>query len=233
MTYFQYHPAVLQAHPHIQGGIIRAAQVHNAPTPPDLQALYMAEQGAVKARIGTQSLSELPSLAGWRAAFRRFGVDPTQYRSAAESLLRRLTKKGDIPMINTLVDAGNLISIRYGLPVAVLDLAQINGTITVQPATGSETFVDLHETEPVHPEAGEVIFIDPQGHVVARRWCWRQSATSAASLTTTEALITIEAQHPGSAAEVSAAVNDLTVLLATYAGGQYTHALINASQPAF
>ena len=39
-------------------------------------------------------------------------------RSAAEALLRRLTKQGSIPSINTLVDIGNLVSIRYALPVA-------------------------------------------------------------------------------------------------------------------
>ena len=46
-------------------------------------------------------------------AIRGFGVDPTQYRSAAEALLRRLSKSGEIPSINALVDLGNLVSIRY------------------------------------------------------------------------------------------------------------------------
>jgi DNA/RNA-binding domain of Phe-tRNA-synthetase-like protein len=62
-----------------------------------LEAAYRAEQQAVIARIGSRPLSEIESLAAWRSAFRAFGVEPTQYRSAAEALLRRLTKKGDIP----------------------------------------------------------------------------------------------------------------------------------------
>ena len=73
------------------------------------------------ARIGETPLSELPTLAAWRRAFRAFGVDPTAYRSAAEALLRRLTKQGSIPSINALVDIGNLVAIRYGLPVAMFD----------------------------------------------------------------------------------------------------------------
>ena len=44
--------------------------------------------------IGGQPLGTVPSLAAWRRAFTAFGVEPTRYRSAAEALLRRLTKHG-------------------------------------------------------------------------------------------------------------------------------------------
>ena len=49
----------------------------------------------------------------------------------ALALLRRLTKKGDIPSINAVVDICNLVSIRYALPVAAFDLAAITGGVTV------------------------------------------------------------------------------------------------------
>jgi len=56
-----------------------------------------------------------------RKLFRGFGVEPTQYRSAAEALLRRLTKQGGLPSVGTLVDLANLVSIRFALPVAVFE----------------------------------------------------------------------------------------------------------------
>jgi threonine/homoserine/homoserine lactone efflux protein len=74
----------------------------------------------------------------------------SQYRNAAEALLRRLAKHGDIPTINTLVDIGNLVSIRYAMPVAVFDQANIaGGSITVRFATGAELFTDLGSTDVV------------------------------------------------------------------------------------
>src|SRR5260370_7150285 len=88
----------------------------NGPTPKDLQAAFQAEQQATLQRVGTTPLSQVESLAAWRSAFRSFDVDPTQYRSAAEALLRRLTKKGEIPSINLLVDLGNLCHIPYQFP---------------------------------------------------------------------------------------------------------------------
>jgi DNA/RNA-binding domain of Phe-tRNA-synthetase-like protein len=233
MPYFQYAPELLARYPNIVGGMIWAQGVRNPPAPDDLQELYAEEQKIVIGRIGSGSLSEIPALAAWRSAFRGFGVDPTQYRCAAESLLRRLTKKGDIPFINTLVDIGNLVSIRYALPIAIVDFRDVAGGLTAHFADGSEPFVDLHETEVAHPEPGEVVFTDNGKHVVARRWCWRQSSSSAANEATTNCLITIEAHHLNGDADVRAAVNDILALLAQYAGGTYQHTILNTGNPVF
>jgi len=126
MSTFQYHADILARYPSIVGGVILAQDMTNNPTPESLQTAYLAEQKSILQRIGDTPLSQISSLAAWRNVFRSFGIEPTQYRSAAEALLRRLTKKGDIPNINTLVDIGNLVSIRYALPVAVLVLAMLS-----------------------------------------------------------------------------------------------------------
>ena len=212
--------------------MIVARGLTNPPTPEALRERYLDEQAAVKARIGAKPLSELPTLSAWRRAISAFGVSPTKYRSAAESLLRRLTKKGDIPCINTLVDIGNLVSIRYGLPVAIFDTRQIAAPITVRYADGSEHFTDLGSDKIVQPEPGEVIFSDEENMVVARRWCWRQSATSAAKESTTDAIITVEAHHAGGHGDIEKALTDLTALLEEYAGGRQACAVLNAGNPA-
>ncbi len=172
------------------------------------------------------------ALAAWRGAFREFGVDPTQYRSAAESLLRRLTKKGDIPSINTLVDLCNLVSIRYALPAAVFDTRALHGTLTVHFADGTERYTTLGQEEVDHPEQGEVVFSDETGLVMARRWCWRQSEQSAAQPDTTTAIITIEAHHADARGDIESALHDLLALLRSYAGGNYTPDILNATRPA-
>lgn len=216
MALFQYDPPVLDRFPAIVGGVIWVRGLRGGPTPPPLRDVYLAEQRAVLERLGDTALSELPSLSAWRRVFTGFGVKPTQYRSAAEALLRRLTKQGDIPSLNTLVDLGNLVSIRYALPVAILDLAATTGAITVTLAQGNERFTPLGEAEVEHPEPGEVIFVDETRLVSARRWCWRQSEQSAARDTTRDALITVEGHHERAAAEVSAALDDLQALLRAY-----------------
>lgn len=223
---FQYHPEIITRFPNIRGGAIIAEELSNLPTPPDLLEIFINEQKQVRQKIGDQPLSEIASLAAWRAAFRQFGVDPTKYRSAAESLLRRLTKKGDIPSIHALVDLCNLVSIRYALPVAAFDTRSLDGPITVCFASGNETFTAHDSPAPEHPEPGEVIFSDDSGLIVARRWCWKQSLESTADLQTRQAIITVEAQHPGSETDVRAALTDLQDLLKTYVGSKYHSKLV-------
>lgn len=229
---FQYHPTILAQYPAIQAGLLYATGLQNGPTPPALQEQYVAEQALVHAQL-PESLADLPSIAAWRSAFRQFGVNPTKYRCAAEALLRRLGKAGDIPAINTLVDIGNLISIHYGLPVAIFDWRAVTGAVTVRPADGHERFTELGNVAIIQPEAGEVIFVDEADMVLARRWCWRQSAESAAREDSTTVLVVIEAQHDGGAADVAAALRDLQNLFAVYAGGATSVGQLSQVQPSY
>jgi DNA/RNA-binding domain of Phe-tRNA-synthetase-like protein len=234
MAQFQYAPEIVERFPSIVGGVLLADRLDASGTRPDLVEAFAAEQRAVLEQFGETPLSEVPSLNAWRRAFRGFGVDPTAYRSAAEALLRRLTKQGSIPSINTLVDIGNLVSIRYALPVAMFDLVSIADGLTVRVAVGDESFTDLGSGTTEHPEPGEVIFIDAAGHVAARRWCWRQSAESASSTSTTSVLVTVEGHHPEARRDVEAALADLDALVRRYGTVDDTRiGIVDAVSPSF
>jgi DNA/RNA-binding domain of Phe-tRNA-synthetase-like protein len=219
MTYFRYHPDIFVRFPNLVGGVLYLDDLHNQPSPPELQQAFLEEQRRVLERVRDLSPSEIPSLAAWRSAFRAFGVEPTKYRSAAEALLRRLTKKGDIPIINAMVDLYNLISIRYALPMAAFDTHHIHAGVTVCFADGSERFTPHDTPEVEHPDPGEVIFVDEDGLIFARRWCWKQSAESEARLETSRAILTIEAHHADAERDVRAAIDDVLDLLPRYVGG--------------
>ena len=232
MARFSYDPGIIERFPTVVGGAIHATGVHNGPTPPRLATTFGDEMVAVRMRIGETPLSELPTLAAWRKVFRGFGVDPTQYRSAAEALLRRLTKQGELPSIGTLVDLANLVSIRYALPVAVFDQREISGGTIVRFARGDERWADLGASETEHPESGEVIFADEADAVSARRWCWRQSAGSAAREDTTEILVTVEGHHGMAEHDVTRALADLEALLVMHAApATLRSAVLSARDP--
>jgi DNA/RNA-binding domain of Phe-tRNA-synthetase-like protein len=214
---FAYDDAVVKRYPTIRAGVIHATKLANGPSPPELLEEYRAEQQAASERLKATAIADLPQVAAWRRVFTGFGTKPTQHRNAAEALLRRLAKHGDIPTINTLVDIGNLVSIRYAMAVAVFDQANIaGGSTTVRFATGSELFTDLGSTDIFRPDPGEVIFVDTNNVVSARRWCWRQSDQSATSATTENALIVVEGHHETAGRDVESALTDLTSLLASH-----------------
>jgi DNA/RNA-binding domain of Phe-tRNA-synthetase-like protein len=216
---FAYADEVTERFPTIRAGVVHASGLANGPSPAALLDEYRAEQRAARARLEATAIADLPSIAAWRRAFSRFGVKPTQHRNAAEALLRRLAKHGDVPSVNTLVDIGNLVSIRHAMPVAAFDLAGIDGSITVRFAAGDERFTDLGSSGSVSPDPGEVIFVDGDDVVSARRWCWRQSAQSATSQATVEALVVVEGHHDAAGRDVEAALGDLTSLLAAHQPG--------------
>jgi DNA/RNA-binding domain of Phe-tRNA-synthetase-like protein len=213
VTPFRYDPAVLERFPAVRAALVAVDGAHPGPAPPALSAVHTAAQEEVAARLRSQPIADIPLISGWRRAFRAFGTDPTQHRSAPESLLRRLDKGHGIPPINGLVDVGNVVSIRHALPVAVFDVTALDGAITVRLATGSEVFVGIGALEPTHPDAGEVVFVDGGGTVLARRWCWRQSSTAAVGAATTDALFVVEAHHSVGADDVAAAAAELEGLV--------------------
>lgn len=213
---FGYDDAVARRFPAIRAAVIHATGLVNGPSPAALLGEYRAAQEAAAERLAGTAIADIPSIAAWRRVFTQFGAKPTQYRNAAEALLRRLSKQGGIPPVNALTDIGNLVSIRYAMPVAVVDQASVAGAITVRFATGSERFADLGSSGSAAPEPGEVIFTDEDNVVCARRWCWRQSTQSATGPATTSALIVVEGHHETAGQDAAAAAADLTGLLAAH-----------------
>jgi DNA/RNA-binding domain of Phe-tRNA-synthetase-like protein len=152
-------------------------------------------------RLAAKTESELPEIQAWRRAFAAMGLKPTQYRCAAESLLRRFRKEGSLPRLHPLVDLCNAVSLAFAIPVAALDAAEIAWPLEVGYAQGTEDYLTFGgETE--HPAPGEVIFADDAGHAHARRWTNRQSGRSAVRATTSTVLIVAEALHDQAADDV-------------------------------
>lgn len=213
---FSYHPDVIERYPAIRAGVVHAVGLSNGPSPAAMKDEFRAQQRASRSALEGRALSAVPSIVSWRRAFSSFGVKPTQYRNAAEALLRRLVKRGDIPSINLLVDIANLVAIRYALPVAAFDQREVTVATEVRFADGSERFTDLGSGRTEPPQLGEVVFVDRAGLVSARRWCWRQSMQSATSPRTSEALFTVEGHHDRAEEDVVAAASEISGLLREY-----------------
>jgi DNA/RNA-binding domain of Phe-tRNA-synthetase-like protein len=163
-----------------------------------------------KSRLAERPEGEWPEIQAWRRAFSRMGLRPTQYRCAAESLLRRFRREGALPQLHPLVDLCNAVSLAFAIPVAVFDVSKITGHLQVRHAVGDEEYLTF-SGDVEHPDAGEVIFSDQAGRAHARRWTNRQSGLSAVQGSTTAALIVAEAMHASASsdvAELSAAVAD-------------------------
>jgi DNA/RNA-binding domain of Phe-tRNA-synthetase-like protein len=183
-------------------------------------------------RLAQATESELPEIQAWRRAFAAMGLKPTQYRCAAESLLRRFRVQGTLPRLHPLVDLCNAVSLAFAIPVAVFDAAKITDLLQVRYADGDEVYLTF-SGELEHPAPGEVIFADHAGRAHARRWSNRQSAHSAVGNTTTDALIVAEALHGSAASDMSALVTALAGELGELWPIKPATAVLTSSSPRF
>ena len=224
--YFQHSAQIWRDFPAMVPGVLYAEGITaDIPAAAGGQTSTAADRFATiaKSRLATVTAeSELPEIQAWRRAFAALGLKPTQYRCASESLLRRFRKEGSLPALHPLVDLCNAISMAYAIPVAVLDAAQITGSLEVRYATGDEEYLTFAgDTE--HPAPGEVIFADQAGQAHARRWTNRQSGRSAVRATTSTALIVAEALH-------ASAPQDVPDLIATLAAELQTRQTLQTLQ---
>ena len=74
----------------------------------------------------------IPLIKAARDGYKALGKDPSRYRLACESLLRRIVKGNSLYRINNVVDVGNLLSIELFRSTAILDLHKIKGDIKIR-----------------------------------------------------------------------------------------------------
>jgi DNA/RNA-binding domain of Phe-tRNA-synthetase-like protein len=227
--HFQESSAIWADFPELVAGVLFAEGITSDVSVDRQVASFNA---IAQARLATSSEGELPEIRAWRRAFSRMGLKPTQYRCASESLLRRFKREGSLPKTHPLIDLCNAISLAFATPVAVFDVAQIEGSLEVRYACGEETYSTFSgETE--NPDAHEVVFADEAGQAHARRWTNRQSGHSAVRATTSSALIVAEAMHAPAPADVQRLTNTVADELSAIWSTTPKSALLCRSSPRF
>lgn len=79
-----------------------------------------------------EDVINFPLIKEARDGYKALGKDPSRYRLACESLLRRLVKGYGLYRINNVVDVGNLLSIELKRSTAVLDLDKLQGDVKIR-----------------------------------------------------------------------------------------------------
>jgi DNA/RNA-binding domain of Phe-tRNA-synthetase-like protein len=97
-----------------------------------------------------------------RTTFRAMpDMDPTRYRPASESLIRRCLDKGFFS-INPLVDLNNLLSVRLRIPLGIYDLESLQSSVwTYRTGRAGETYFTFSH-QPKNAE-GKLVLADDQG----------------------------------------------------------------------
>lgn len=79
--------------------------------------------------IELAEITQKESIFALRRLYRELGKDPSRYRSSVEALMRRVAQNKDFYAINTVVDAGNLLSLSLECPIGIYDADEIKGQV--------------------------------------------------------------------------------------------------------
>jgi DNA/RNA-binding domain of Phe-tRNA-synthetase-like protein len=85
----------------------------------------------------------IPLIKEARDAYKKLKKDPSRYRLACESLLRRLVKGNGLYLINNVVDTGNVLSILCHRSVAVLDYDRIVGPVRIRIGSEADDYIGI------------------------------------------------------------------------------------------
>ncbi|HHZ17941.1 MAG TPA: hypothetical protein GX390_01515 [Acholeplasmataceae bacterium] len=106
----------------------------------DLIAQYEKQ---IREEYSLSDILNIPLIKEGRDGYKKLGKDPSRYRLACESLLRRIVKGKGLYLINNVVDAGNVLSIETNRSVAVLDHDKIVGDVLIRLGTEADEYVGI------------------------------------------------------------------------------------------
>jgi DNA/RNA-binding domain of Phe-tRNA-synthetase-like protein len=234
MQYYSYSvsPEIFARFPGYVRGVVITHEVKNGPSPTEVVQMLREAEASVRERVDPEKVAEEPRIKSWREAYRAFGAKPAEFRSSVEAMARRALRGDEIPSISTLVDLGNIMSLRHLLPAGGHAIDLLNGDIELRFATGGEDFVPFGSEDHEHPLPGEVIFVENNTQtVLTRRWTWRQGIHTLTLPETTAIEFNVDGLPPVSRPEVEAAAAEVAGLIQRFCGGTSRIDYLTAETP--
>lgn len=130
---------------------------------PELEAAVAVRAGRLR-ELYPEPSAATRVLASARALYRRLGIDPSKRRPSSEALLRRILQGKGLYRVNTAVDAANLASLSYFLPVGLYDLDRIvagDNSVTLRSGLPGETYAGIGKGQ-IHLEDRPAL-VDDEG----------------------------------------------------------------------
>jgi DNA/RNA-binding domain of Phe-tRNA-synthetase-like protein len=177
------------------------------------------ESEAIRARYGGLSaIRLLPEVVAFSDLLRQVNVNPRREQPSVEKLLGYVLKRGNLPRINSLVDAYNLESSRTLCSLGAHDLDRFSPPAVLRLLTGSESFTPLGCDTPVSVTPGEYGYVDASSRVLCRLDIL-QAEFSKVTLQTVNALLIVEGTATHAPEQLHRAAEMASELVTRHCGG--------------
>ena len=139
-------------------GAVFLQNVSNGPTSSALLRRRKDMATEMKMTIGERPLSELEPVRQTRKLYHALGIDPTKDRPSSERLLKRVVQGRELPTVNQLVDAVNLVSLTVQCPLGIYDWDRLAPPVLVRIGRPEETFTSI--SGKLFRAGGRIVLVD-------------------------------------------------------------------------
>jgi DNA/RNA-binding domain of Phe-tRNA-synthetase-like protein len=203
----------------LRAGAVSFRGLKVVPTDPVLRAEIGREVKALRARFATPAaVRAAPEIAAFQDLLRQVGVNPRKEQPSVERLVKLALKRNDLPAVNSLVDAYNLVSVRSFCSLGAHDLDRLMLPVALRLLAGRELFTPLGRDAAVAVTSGEYGYVDARDRVLCRLDLL-QAEFSKVTAATTNVFLIVEgtASHPP--AVLRQAFDDVIAMVTRFCGG--------------
>ena len=224
---FRIDPAVIAAFPTTTIGVL-VASFDNSTDKPLVDQLkrnlvtLAAQQGITK---------DHANIKAWREVYATFGVNPKEYRSSVEALVRRTVDNKGLWRISPVVDLYNCISVMSVMPMGGYDLDKLAGRdLTVRYGRVGETMLPLGKTEPVAVQPVQVVWAAGDG-LVCWLWNYKDAASTSIDAQTKRAVFFFDAAQVPTHWSMEQALDFFGSCIEAIGGSVHQKVVADGSQP--
>ena len=224
---FKVFNEVFKQYPGLHVGILVAKNIDNGGTDEKIFHLLEEIESLLRSEFDKDDFhkKKLPAqprarlIDTWRSAYREFGVEPHQYHTALEGLLRKVLEGHKLHPNTKLVDCCRFLSLKHMVPISAADLDRIEGDIFLSKAVGEEDFTNPETKEVETPQKGEVIYSDA-AKVLYRRWNWLENEHVRITEDTKNAVVFVDGLPPIDREYVENVLAEAQKVIPLFCGGK-------------
>ncbi len=169
--------------------------------------------------LTTEQLGQYPEIISYRKLYKEMKVDWHSKRPSPEALLRRVALKKGLYMVNSCVDAYNLVVMKQRVSIGAFDLDKLAKPTMLRFAKEGEEILLLGDTEPTKYKTTELGYFDQKGGYNID-FNYRDAKNSAVEIVTNNLYINVDGVYDITPEKVEQVLKEACDNIIKYCGGK-------------